>query len=216
MDKEGAAPDRVKKREAEEVSSLFSWFRGEAVCHSGVCARARWGSGNAPPRPPAQRHPLVKRGRVWCLETSLEQRQMNERKCQTVRPIPTPLAHVSWERSAGSISWTCPQLTRGDYPKSTPLPRSCPNIDLSVQRAYRPNLSLQLGQQGKAILASEQPVELTEAHGCTEVQQLTFALSPAFFRSSQKHLPLTLCLPISSQSASQCQKLKGLKSLPES
>ena len=112
MDKEVAAPDRVKKREAEEVSSLLSWLRGEAVCHLGVCARARWGSGNAP-----QRHPLVKTGRVWCLETSLEQRQMNERKCQTILPIPTPLARGSWELSARFISWTCPQLTRGDLPK---------------------------------------------------------------------------------------------------
>lgn len=107
-------------------------------------------------------------------------------------------------------------LLEGTYPKSTPLPRSCPNTHLSVQRAYRPNLSLQLGQQGKAILASEQPGELTEACGCTAVQQLTFALSPAFFPGSQEHLPLTLCLPISSQSASQCQKLKRLISLPES
>ena len=37
MDKEGAAPDRVKKREAEAVSSLFSWLRGEAVSLRSLC-----------------------------------------------------------------------------------------------------------------------------------------------------------------------------------
>lgn len=37
MDKEEATPDRIKKREAKEVSSLLSWLRGKAVCHLGVC-----------------------------------------------------------------------------------------------------------------------------------------------------------------------------------
>lgn len=114
MDKEGASPDRVKKREAEEVSSLFSWLRGEAVSFRSL-RKGEVGEWKCPP--PTQRHLLVKRGRIWCLETSLEQRQMNERKCQTVWPIPTPLARVSWARSAGSISWTCLQLTRGDLAK---------------------------------------------------------------------------------------------------
>lgn len=139
MYNEGAAPGRVRKREAEEVSSLLWWLRGEgSVSLRNLCEVGDGeGSGNA-----HKRHPLVKRGRVWCLETSLERREMKQRKLQAILPVSIPLAHGSygsWELSAESISWTCPQLTTADLPKAKPPSLEQPKYkDLSMQTASRP------------------------------------------------------------------------------
>lgn len=59
--REGAAPGRVRKKEAEEISNLLWWRRGEGSVSPRSLCECRDGevAGNA-----HRRHPLVKRGRI--------------------------------------------------------------------------------------------------------------------------------------------------------
>lgn len=93
--KEGAALGRVWKGEARVASSLLWWLRGEGSMSLKHLYEGGDGKGR---RRAHKKQPLVKRGRIWCLEALLGKKERDELKetisCSGLNPACTPRAII--------------------------------------------------------------------------------------------------------------------------